>query len=305
MAVVPLFRAGTGVQTKSDPVRLKMNQETGTKAFAKAVNVKVEPDGRATTVTGWAIQDTGNFHSYFEDDHLVVKDSYICRIGIDFSTTQIVQLASSNRVSYARLGPRTYWCNGVEKGYIEGTTNYDWDLGTTANPDEETTFSAPPIGHFVAVLDRHIWVADDTGLYPSEPEEVDVFNLALGIPFETRITMLATVRDGLWVSDQRGIYFVGGLDPHEQTLVRVASYPVIEGAFAYVDAERLQMEGLGGAGRVVMFLTPKGLCVGGPQGFFLNRTLASIETHKTTNPFTASRGAAAAMGDYFVATLEP
>jgi hypothetical protein len=62
----------------------------------------------------------------------------------------------------------------------------------------------------------------------------------------SRITLLSALEDGMYVSDLKRTYLLGGRDPGETVLVEKANYPAIPYTAQKVDAGRIGDLGLSG-----------------------------------------------------------
>ena len=86
----------------------------------------------------------------------------------------------------------------------------------------------------------------------------------------SRITLLAAVEDGIYLSDLEKTYFLAGGDPGEAALMDKADYPAIPYTAQKIDAERIG--GLGLSGSAVLWASTMGICLGANQGQFKNLT---------------------------------
>lgn len=109
--------------------------------------------------------------------------------------------------------------------------------------------------------------------------------------------MVRGVKGGLFTSDEEKTYFHPGTDAAKVGSIEIADYPVIEGTEKEVPGSRV------GSGDILdrcwIWAATKGICLGGPDGFFRNLTEGRL-----TYP-TAIRGTGYYFGDRYVCTLEP
>ncbi len=127
---------------------------------------------------------------------------------------------------------------------------------------------------------------------PFDYEQVD-FQSNL-IPFDSAITMLASVETGLFVSTQTDIRFIRtdeqsriSLDP------RPYGFAAIAGSQAKLDLAKV---GDGQSGRGVLFATVDGICLGSPDGSVSNLTRRKFQVDK------ASSATATVVGSQYVLT---
>lgn len=150
-----------------------------------------------------------------------------------------------------------------------------------------TQFGQPaPAGHMVSWFRGHALVAQGPVLWPSEPYRYELFMLDKhAFMFPADINLLAPVEDGIFVgADQT--YFLSGAGPEQWARSKrtVAGYGAIPYTRAYEPAEGDDL-GEGVAGRVAMWASPQGHCMGANGGAFRNLT-----SSRFSYP-TAQRGA--------------
>jgi hypothetical protein len=117
-----------------------------------------------------------------------------------------------------------------------------------------------------------MWIAWNNLLYFSEPFAYNLFDLARCIiPFQGTLSLVKSVQGGLYVSDERGIYFLDGKSPKTMEPFRVADFPAIFGTVV-PDLLPGVSFGLQDSYQYCCFATKKGICVGGSEGRFFNLT---------------------------------
>jgi len=83
-------------------------------------------------------------------------------------------------------------------------------------------------GHLIEYFNGRLLVAWDNEIWFSDPMALmrtDKRRNFKQLP--SRITLLSSVEDGIYVSDLEGTYFMGGGDPGEAILIDKADYPAI------------------------------------------------------------------------------
>lgn len=132
---------------------------------------------------------------------------------------------------------------------------------------------APPAGQFLTYYNGRIYIAAGNILWYTEKDyAVELISLRKSfIPFASRITLLAAVKSGIWISTLSEIGFISG-DPSgtETRYQKKAGYGAIEGTAAYMDRPL-------NVGDTILqpgwhWVTPYGICYGGEDGQFINRT---------------------------------
>jgi hypothetical protein len=202
-------------------------------------------------------------------------------------------------MDYTRVGPRIYYANGYETGMVLEGASFEWSKPvTTRGPDTLKEYSDPPVGYLLEYFKGRMYVAQGNTVWFSEPFGTHLFDLARNFMLmDSELTMLHGVQSGLFVSTEYETFFVGGTNPRDYVLERVATYPAIRGTDVIVDASKIGDGNLQGVG--VMWTSPEGICLGTADGQFFNLT-----ERRLTYP-SALKGAAVYTGDRYVVTLEP
>lgn len=129
--------------------------------------------------------------------------------------------------------------------------------------------SAPPAGEFIGYFNGWMLVAKGDRLYPSEPYAPELFDFRKSIPFTDRITMVAPVKDGVWIGTDSQVIWIAGESPEKWDFKVAAEYGVIRGTVTFNDSELIG-DGSAGGERVAFFATKRGLRAGHLGGRLLN-----------------------------------
>jgi hypothetical protein len=89
------------------------------------------------------------------------------------------------------------------------------------------------------------------------------------------IDVLEPVVDGFFIAADK-TYFLSGAQPDEMVLSEVASIGAIRGTSVRVDGSHVKTEQGPMQGPVVLWTSPKGICVGASQGIFINLTESKV-----------------------------
>jgi hypothetical protein len=301
MNPITIFSEANGLNTKVDPRRIRFDPATGVTDLAVAVNINIDSTGRVSRRKGFAATArTENIHSLWCDGGacLFVTGTSLCTLGVDYSYSAVATVTFGARVRYFQLDAQSYWMNGFEKGYVEDGVNNSWDFGTYVGPDTTRQFSDPPLGHIIAYDYGHVFVAQGAVIWYSEPFSLGAFDLARSfLPFEDRITMMRPLLGGMWVSTERQTFFLPGRNPRETGPTKTADYPAIESTDTDVDLSKIGSGELNGIGAI--WTTPKGICLGTPEGQMINLT------QRRLNLPIAVLGAGVCFDDRYVSTLQP
>lgn len=275
-----IFQGTHGLNTKIDPARLGKNG--GVLDLAVAADVDVSDTGRLSRRKGYTKRTETAAHSLFceQGPCLFVSGTGLYELHPDYISTLLATVTENARMSYAEINGRVYYLNGYERGYIENSEAHTWEKGTYYGPDTDRVFSDPPIGTIVRHYRNRMYIAQKNVLWFSEPGYFGAFDLARGfIMYATDIRMVRPVEDGIFVSTSRNTYFLKGNTPLEFVQVKVAPYPAVEGTDAPFSGSLIFGNNgitiLEGPGVSAMWLSEKGVCYGGPNGFY-NVTLDKI-----------------------------
>jgi hypothetical protein len=128
----------------------------------------------------------------------------------------------------------------------------------------------PPPGHFVEYFNGRIYIADKNILWYSEPYSYELCRYETNfMPFESNITLLGAVDDGIFLATQEETMFMAGDGPPFKRSFK-AEYGAIPGTMAKCNASYF---GKGKAeGDAVFWESTRGKCVGLKEGGFKNLT---------------------------------
>jgi len=296
---ITIYNGSTGLNTVSDPVRIGQT-ENNFVDLQVAVNVSIDQSGRVKSRKGVTLLQTGNFHSLFCDggDCFVCSGGSLYQVAEDSSLTGIRSGMSDRRMDYAQAGKRTYYVNGIDKGYVEGGTSYVWTKGTYAGPDTTRHFSGPPDGDHIEAMSGRMFVSKDNVLWFSELFSFDLFDQAQGfVQYQTKILFLQAVRTGLYVSTENSIYFLAFQDGVLMSRM-VLPYPGIEWTNTKTDLTPADV-GIESSGALAAWASREGAIIGTGDGLAIN-----INRNKIIYPETAKGGFGAMVGYNFIHGLE-
>lgn len=166
------------------------------------------------------------------------------------------------------------------KEVTEGTTST-----TIAGTHTETILlqthllSTPSAGKYLCYHRGCIYYAKDKYVHYTEPTQYHLENKRSNwYPFPSEVKMVASVLDGLFVSDEERTYFIAAGDGKEMPdLETVSDFPAIACTPAYIHSTDLEDERVEEVGQLVVWPSPEGICVGTPRGKVINLTEKRIE----------------------------
>lgn len=134
----------------------------------------------------------------------------------------------------------------------------------------QTQFLAPaPPTRDVTVFNGHILSVRGSILYRSEAFSPELFDLRKGLPFASRITLVAPMYNGVYLGTDTELFWMQGRRPDQWEITLRLNVGVIFGTLAYVRAEELSP---GQQGFAAIFATPRGIFAGMPDGSLIDLT---------------------------------
>ena len=273
-----LFKETTGINNKVDPTRMKYDQNEGMKDLASGVNVDIDITGRINRRKGFTSKLAKSAHSIFGCNGygLFVSSDALCVLNPDYTWAALRNVTVDARMSYEQVGDDTYYGNGYEKGIVRDKISYAWSASDYVGPTTTKVFSDPPVGHLLELYNGRMLIAQDDVLWYSEPFAYSWFNLATDyIKFPERIVMVKSVKGAVFVSTEKSIFLHKGNDIKTSEQEMITTYPAIEGTAVTVSASRVGDGSM--TGLAAVWASTKGICFGGPDGYFRNFTNRKLE----------------------------
>ena len=271
MNTVPLLsiRAFLGKNNYSDSTRVLATKD---KAYlTECLNVDIDDDLMVHRRAGYgsAIYIGTKIHSLWAngDIGLFVDNGNLMMIDSDGSFPLIKENVGDAPFSYVYVPPFIYLTNGHIIGYIKDKTYYDFEI-----PDDATYKKIMPAGHLIEWFNGRLLVARDTTIYYSDAVFPGIMDERKNfIMFGSRITMLAAVETGVWVSEKNNrTYFLAGSDIKDSILLLKENSGAIEGTAVKTNSQNV--DNLRAQGTVVIWTSPNGVFIGSNEGFLLNAT---------------------------------
>jgi hypothetical protein len=272
---VRLLVKSTGLNQKQPPTRLDYDAQKGVMDLAEAYNVYIDDTGRVCRRGGYAATvRTESSHSMFtgKTGTFFVAGTVLYKLNEDLTRTSVrTGLTADAEVSWLEVLNTIYYMNGHEVGRLVNGVYANWTVGTYQGPVTVRQFSAPPIGTQLEIYNGTMFVVVKNVLWYSERFGFNLFDMARNyIWFETDITMVKAVSDGLFVSTDRKVVFLKGRTPAEFEQINVSSYAAIKGTGVKLNAEEL----VGGkiSGPAVLWTALNGIHLGVSGGESKNLT---------------------------------
>ena len=211
---------------------------------------------------------------------LFVRSSVLYRMHDDMGGADaLYTLKADDPMDYEVVNDMVVFSNGTDIGWLspDGAESFsDPVTGLTMTLSVGSTIQIPnsleptPAGHFITLLNGTLLIASDNVLVRTRPYNIEAVHRVAGYtPFGSHITMLRAVDNGAWLSTLTETYFI----PEEGPVIHKGPYPAIERT-AYVSKGEFygSVRGPLGetiptmTGKVVWWMSPHGVCVGGNNG---------------------------------------
>jgi len=296
-----IFRGSTGLNTVLDPARIPFNAETGISALAVALNVKVDQTGRVSRRDGYAQIRPGKIHSLFcaGKSCVFMRDSSLYELLPDKSEV-LLHTNIHSKLDYAQVNSDIYYTGIADFGIIRNQERVPWSSPPRVGQNSNRQMSPPPVqATHIAFWGGRIFLSLGNFIIYSEPFGFGWFDLARSYQgFDSYITMLKAVDEGLFISTMSAVYFMTGSTPKDFKVKQVSQEPALEWSVAIdlIDGREIgkQIPGL-----YALWVSPKGASAGGPDGQVYN----DITRDSVVYPKTAPVGASLLRGYEFIHTL--
>lgn len=257
-----------GVDNMHDPGQLDGDEGVTVKQVC-ADNTDISDDFGGRRRLGRTLVQAGRYHSgwctFDETFAMLIKDSILYQLNADGTTTVLNVLTSNNRACYTEVNNAIFFSNGIQEdtGVIQ---NGQWyDLGDTTDRFKETT----PAANHATFYRGSIYGALGSVITATEPYNMEVVDRRLSkIPIPGAVRMLQAVKNGIWLSTGKEIIFLSGTDLETFEYLPKAKYPAIPYAYTYADGE--EIPGVDLTGKVAVFGTTRGICIGSGDGQLIN-----------------------------------
>ncbi|CAB4174781.1 hypothetical protein UFOVP1138_37 [uncultured Caudovirales phage] len=247
-------------------------------------NVDTMMDGSIRRRKGQQLIVSGNFHSGWtgmSSSYVVHETSLKSFNGTNLSSSMAI-VAAKLPMSFCQVGDIVVFSNGVDFGVIENGV-----VQIPFAPTAQFKERMQP-GQFLEFYNGRLYSFYNETLYCSDSldsgggvEQMDSRQNIVGV-FDTRGTMLKAVDDGLWVGTETETAFLYGNDAISAggnsyttetgfKFMPIAPYGVCFGSAVQIKGELLSVKG-----KIVLWASKRGICVGGDGGEFVNKSQGII-----------------------------
>jgi hypothetical protein len=184
-----------------------------------------------------------------------------------------------NDLKYARVYCST--TDGMELYYSDiASFNTTIIIGSTdhlVSPLRTFNLDAPPHGSHVTYYLGHMYIADESVLWYSEPFQYSYYKLSSNyIEFTGTILEVMAVDNGIWVGTTAGLYYLSGLEPSKFQMDIKETLTVISGTATQLSGSYEQQSGLP-PGFKWLISTDLGIFLLANEGMLLNVSTPNVE----------------------------
>lgn len=247
----------------------------------KLENVDLDDMGKATLRKGKTLLLSGAYKwlsNVDPDVCLALYGDSLVSLLPDFSGHMVLKTGLlANRIVYAKVLDRIYWTNGQYFEYVQNSASH-----ALPTPTEEFKEVLPP-GEFLEYHAGRLWVGRAGNLWFSDALVIGQKDSRMAPKaFEGNLTLVKSVKNGMFIADTKKTYFMAIKDPTElvpDALKPVAFYGAIPHAVAQVDGA-LVASGKTENGKMLFWASEKGICLGNDDGEFANVTMQRYEMNE-------------------------
>jgi hypothetical protein len=267
-----------GVNNMVDPYNLPIE-----KGFlVKAENVDIDNTSSASLRSGYTQYiATTSAHSAWSDGNraFFVDNGYLKTLYAGAAT--IINVVNQNlKMWYVKANDVVVYSNGETSGIYGGELTQT----STYSPyfKEETQ-----IGICLEFYNGRLYHAIDNSVYCSDTYDIEHSDVRYKnvATFNSRVTMIRKVEDGLYIGTETNTYFLRGNDITGEgfELDILCDYGVVIGTDIATQSE--YMPQVQGSGRVMLWLSTRGICSGQNGGKWMNHSVNvfSFPEHREGN----------------------
>ena len=244
------FKEFDGIKSLGEPT------EIGKSALITGVNIDITNRKNLHRRPGKTRILRGNFHSLYSNGNicLAVLNNNLVNISSSFTTTILRLSVGQLRMSYVSVGNTIYYTNDIVIGYIENGISNEF-----TEPTEEFRVRTFP-GKLIEYYLGRLYIAKLNRLWYTDALRLNSIDMRMNfLQFPNDIVMVRAVDDGLYVSDTKSTYFIGGTNPKQFVLREIYDYPAISGTDISIVGQNINVEY---QGSVVLWVGQRGICIG-------------------------------------------
>jgi hypothetical protein len=286
MPVSRLYTGSYGLSNRVPPELIPYDAETGVAGLQQADNVLIGEAGQLYGRKGSRqVFSENSCHSPFsvpggmlfvkeKDSGAVLSLAKPDNTGL-LSIKELGNLTYKEEwLSWFELDGEYWFSSQYERGVVSSSFDVrNWPVSTPMMADDNEFEYAPlPFGKHSEQHGPFTISSVDSVIFFSEPGQPTICRTAESYTsVEGPIRILASVQEGVFVSDDKSVWFFSGRQPRQWSARRVLDYPAIEYCRinGLVSASDMGFDS-GGLG--VVFMTVRGPCFGFSDGTIINLT---------------------------------
>lgn len=289
VAPEPVVIAGfKGIKNTVTPERLSAED------LERAINIDLDDAGQVRRRRGYTLAAAGSYHSLFTAQGGTiygVKDNDLGIIRADYAFTVLRGGVGPQPVAYVQVGEDIYFSSATTSGVIHSDeTVTAW--GALVSPGEwhspvvnpTTTLpaiagkvlGAPPLATSLAYYNGRIYLANGKTLWATE---LFLYGLVdktrTYLQFESDITMVGAVSNGLYVGTRTAVWFLSGAFNEMRRVIALDAGAVPHSMVTVpTDVATRSNEALTRA--TLMFMSERGVCLCQDGGIISNLTQTKV-----------------------------
>lgn len=328
-----VLSAFSGVKNTVSEERLKSDE------LASAVNVDIDDVGQLRRRRGMTQRSNAVCHSLVKlgDTVLVVKDGILGQLYPDYSFAALVPVGPE-QLCYSRVGDTIFYSSSVTAGKLVNGVPAVWGanvgdqwISPVIRPTETLgairgkLLGGPPNATSMESYKGRLYLGHERLIWTTELYLYDLVDKTKNfLQFESDVTMIAGVDDGLYVGTTTSLLFLEGIFSAGMKMTTVLNSPVVPGSCVVVPYAKAMPQARSGPvpeGFGPLFMTGSGIVLGlnGGQAFNLTqdhmvfpgavRAAALYREDQGANAYVAVADSAggpvanARIGDYVDATV--
>lgn len=254
---------------------------SGQVPLIKAENVDIDNIGAVSSRFGYSrflAEPSHSLKSISGAVCLVVINTDLCVLYPDFSIL-VIKSGITSPLSYWEFENRVYLTGTNIIGYVS-KDDYSFNElpvfqednidGIPSNLVElyYQTKMAMPAGELLTIYQSRLYVASGNMIYVSDPLLFHIVDKVAGfIQCAGSIRMLYAIGDGIYVSDDTGLFFLKG-KYEEMVKVHLSTKKAIKGSAIAIDPNIPKPDKDTKLNEAIYFLTEEGICLGGTGGVY-------------------------------------
>lgn len=310
----------------------------------RAINIDLDDAGQIHSRRGFTLKDgspSGSLFQCADGTILMVKNGVLGTLSPGYAFFGIDSSVGTNKLVYTQVGRNVYYssvgCSGVVN--LDTLTVQPWgqvasqpqwlspvvDPTSTLFPIRGKLLGAPPMASDLTYYNGRIYLAAGNLLWATELYLYNyVDRTKTFLQFESRITAIGAVADGIYVGTENDLWWLGG-DTFPLPRKRIYPYGIYSGSMVLVPRDAIDPQvppgQVGEAGVALAFMTMNGLCAGlnGGQMFAITnnkfwfpnvQSMASlfrrqdgVQTYVGVMDSQGTPASAARIGDYVSAEI--